>query len=1180
MESPNTPPKNNSTAMFRIINSLYKVFQRKGCNFPVPHKKSEHDVDDLFPLPFLSTKFKNNKSTEDRLRKAVRQWTNMIIYNFNSLNVKKRNLNCSIPHSEHQPSHCQQRAIHAISEDVRSFLQKVRLEDSCPTELVRDFIRAKGPTTNSYTDFNNEPAQKIENVDKIDLPKQGPGIKSEVWMRTLDPLMKRFIQDPESFISNTDAIPDTKMHADDDIQRKLVDKLVNGGYASWEEESFCYPSSSGCFQVAKNNESDMSRLILNLSNVNKLWERPIDEEHDIHAEARRCNRLPSPEDIKWVVFPIYNQNGSTSEVVVTKMDVQSAFYNLECPSQLRKFFSLTCASPELCTTYPKEAGELKQTFKVCFNRLPMGFIFSVFCMQAFTSSLSLNHIDDHRVITKTRVTRPPFAGVVIDDWFCASTNSKEDTAILTRWWSDTQASWRNNSLPTKDSKNQFMQSNCELLGWMLEKTGKFGLSARKLWHIVLPSFYLLGKFKSHGGLRSRLVGKQVSASLPNRLSLSLFDESFKVYEQVDKCIAWTKEQIKECLAWTLMCPFLNFNLKAQYNHWVSISDAARHATLLEPKKGRPVRTTPALAHGLGGGYGFLENVESLATTFACSRNEVPSLNTIYQQHQSEEEKQEHKKLTLNPVRWPTREPFWRCSLSIAYYCDQIICIGEMRGIRLTLSGRAYWASSCSDTDDVTKPYRGGRVMLCTDSSPCMYALTKGRSSCKGLNQEIRLIFINSIICHEQYLVAYIASSANWWADGKSRQPLFKYINKLRQQKRQHSNKPTPANHHDPSLHQSFDATCGYPGEGPNNQANQDSDGGDTEDEYGHEQQQADWALLEKELQTLGLKKETSKRYSAKIKEFEKWCIDTDRHVPDYRDEDEVDLLVSLFLLHRRSIGYAPSSALLSGLRASHPKLRLPYAGRVFGKASYEWRAKPALPFDYNHVLAICGKAAAQKQWGFLISNACMWLGFLRCSESLRLTPGDLCFISEQSHLKLVISLKSSKTSKNRPDSILVDEEHLVPLVRMLQDAVSKLQEFKLRGRTKTKKLVDRFNQQPMNNMTYQKFRTRYNDLLTYFALDKQSLADNSALPSVTRGLGFRSHSMRRGRCVDCLIRKQDTQSIMLRGRWADIKSFRRYASCSLGILVASSKTGNSKFSEYMKIGQKIIEKYKVTGRVD
>lgn len=352
-----------------------------------------------------------------------------------------------------------------------------------------------------------------------------------------------------------------------------------------------------------------------------------------------------------------------------------------------------------------------------------------------------------------------------------------------------------------------------------------------------------------------------------------------------------------------------------------------------------------------------------------------------------------------------------------------------------------------------------------------------------------------------------------------------------------------------------------------------SDSGDTDD--GGYDCTADLETLEKELKGLGLAPKTAERYSHAVDQFHDWCRTAGKPIPD--DSETIDLFCALYLVDRRNRGFAPSSAVVSGLRSTRPGLQLPYTLRIIAVTTRAWKVRPALPFDEDMVLAICAKACARKEWSWLVTNLAMWIAYLRVSEALRLKPSDISILDNDT--KVIFSLPSSKTSANRPDSVLIDgvrDPSMVPWIKMLKDALQKLAQSRLRGRVNTEKLRRRFEGSLINGMSYTKFSARYNELFEYFGADRAGLNNCSSLPAVTRGLTFRSHSMRRGRCTDALCRGHSIESIMIEGRWQHLKSFRRYCAASLACLVSTEKlaANNSKLREYMDLGRGIRAQYR------
>lgn len=794
------------TLMFRIVQELVNIFKAKGCDFPVPTEQCGYDQP-IFPLPFLSTKVKNKIATSSRLYKASRQWANLLVYHFNSQHClprhnNKKNRNTIHPYSQKLPSAAQKRVLTSLERDCRLFIERALKDDISSSALIEEFIEGKGTGGNDYLEFSNEPAQRIVDPHDIDLPpvEATGGIPQSEWAASQNPLMRKFLDCPSDFITGDESeVKDTKMLASPETARALVDKLADAGLVQWLPSSQCYPAASGAFCVSKSNSSDLKRLIINLKSVNSLWEKP-GPKGDLHHEAASHDRLPNPEDLKFLLFPLKKKDGSPSSILINKADVSAAFYNLSVESQLQSYFSLAVQSPEKCASYPSLAGANGESFKACFSRLPMGFIFSVFAVQTYITRVSISNVEPQQILTKGRTTRGPAAAVIIDDVF--SLAAEEDREVLLKWWEHTQEQWRKSKIPTQTKKNCLAAVNQELMGWLLEKSGRYGLSTVRLQKLIIPSLHLMSKYLVSTRLRSRVVGKMVGASLARRQMLALFDHSFGCYTDDKPVSSWTNIILQEHLCFILYAPFAWVSLTLPYSCHVMVSDAARQRSRLDPSKGRSGPGSEdglRMCIGMGAGYGFVcpAVVEKICVEHVPGRDEMPVLNSIYAQYASAQELEDLEKLPMRPVKWSTRsrptvagpEPYWFSQISCSFYSEEIIVIGEAKAMTQNIAKRLHWVNHILEDKQTDGPTRGGRVLTLVDSSPLMFAANKGRSSCRNLNFQLRLCLVYSVCANEVYHVCYIRSCDNWWADAKSRSPMFAYLNRL---KYKYSGKTCPA----------------------------------------------------------------------------------------------------------------------------------------------------------------------------------------------------------------------------------------------------------------------------------------------------------------------------------------------------------------------------------------------------
>lgn len=1145
------------TAPLKLIEKVYHVFKTKGQTFPPPSQplSDENKSRPVFPLPYSKVPKSGHSSTLGRVTVAKVQLTNMVLLLFNTVNQKFSSKNLTETqkrtyYCQHLPTSAQRRLISNVESRVEVFLNDLvaqMVDGHLPCELVRRICKAEGLSHQGYLQSAQPTAQWITKIEDIDLPKLDPScppIPKAVWKESLPPLLRDFVDRPESYITErNEIVNNTTNMCEPAVARDLIDRLCDEGLITWMDKSKVYDRVSGVFGVSKASGHKV-RLIVNLSEVNKLWSGG-----ELHAEARRNDPLPTTEDFRYLVFD-NTESQQEFSVIINKQDVSTCFYNLESGSELGKYFQLDCQNPKRCRTYPEGLKNLNLV--PTFNRIPMGYLYSVFIVQSFIKD-TCSALPPEMNLATNRISRPPVYSSIIDDVFAAASN--DDRPILVRWYDLVKRRWKKVDLPSQELKNSPQLEDQELLGWLLSRRGHFGLAPKKLYSIMVFSCYLMGRFKTSGSMRAKLLGKCVNASLSRRQLLSLFSSSsFDCYQQTDQLLPWSSSALSEMLAWFLLVPWSYMDLTRKYSPWVMISDACRTQVDLNGSGYK-------YHHGIGAGYGWHPptQVESLVLSHHIGSRKHPKRITVFPEHILENEEEEHSKLLVS-IDFGRYEPYWYSTTCLAYPDNAPVAVAELRGSRINLESRLSWASSIDEGVATTarqakgRPQRGGRVAVCTDNSAALFSASRGRSSCVLLNREIRKILCFSILNSEDYFFLYINTHLNWWSDRLSRSKIYRAPK---------SNSRRGGDHN--RFHGVRVGEASRPG--PPDSDSSDSDPGIVSDDHA-----SDWEYLDKRLRTLGLDPRTAARYNSAVEAFESWLSEEDRRWPNCTEN--LDLLVAIYQLDRHDRGLAPSANLICGLRSRNPNLRLDYSKRVLSKSKIEWIERPALPFLLSHVHAMIAKFAAERDWAYLCGICLMWMGYLRCSEMLSLSRSDLSFIENPngSH-DLIISLRSSKVSKRRHDSILVSASRHGSMILLLQDALSKLELEKLRGRTPTERLRDRISHRPIIDHNYNKFRTNLNKKLDYFGLSLNDLKKDSKLRPTLQGLQFSSHSFRRGQATFAAMHdKLEISKILLEGRWKSVDSFRRYLTQSLAILVAVD-VGNDKLVEYSNLGSATLKKY-------
>ena len=257
------------------------------------------------------------------------------------------------------------------------------------------------------------------------------------------------------------------------------------------------------------------------------------------------------------------------------------------------------------------------------------------------------------------------------------------------------------------------------------------------------------------------------------------------------------------------------------------------------------------------------------------------------------------------------------------------------------------------------------------------------------------------------------------------------------------------------------------------------------------------------LRFIGLKPKTLKCYENALRAFFHYLDEENLSIPTKRSK--LDQLLAQFLEHLylddRPITYAGHT--MSAFRRFYPQLRykLPLAKQYFSNWRNVHVSQQAVPMPAALALAIAGVAVECHQF----------LGFLRTSEMTSLEWRKISF--KVSTGQIVLALPSTKTSKNKEESIVLADYRVCLLLECLH-------------RHSTTERV--WPQSPPV------FRRQLAEILDYLQL---------------RDAAFSAYSIRRGGATHAFSEGIAMDKLVIKGRWQNAKTARIYLDSGRAALV-------------------------------
>ncbi len=263
---------------------------------------------------------------------------------------------------------------------------------------------------------------------------------------------------------------------------------------------------------------------------------------------------------------------------------------------------------------------------------------------------------------------------------------------------------------------------------------------------------------------------------------------------------------------------------------------------------------------------------------------------------------------------------------------------------------------------------------------------------------------------------------------------------------------------------------------------------------------------------IGLKPKTLKCYENALRAFFHYLEEENIPIPTKRSR--LDHLIAQFLEHLylddRPITYAGHT--MSAFRRFYPQLRykLPLSKQYFSNWRNVHVSQQATPMPAKLALALAGVAVQCNQLSFACLVLVGFLGFLRTSEMTSLTWTKISFDVPSG--QIILALPSTKTSKNKEESIVLSDHRVCLLLELLASTQA----------------TDR-----LWNASTCVFRRQLAEVLSFFQLESS----------------FSAYSIRRGGATHAFTEGISMDQLVIKGRWQNAKTARIYLDSGRAALV-------------------------------
>ena len=530
----------------------------------------------LFPLPVIFPEFEG--SCEPGL--AAMKSREVAIGCWQALGAAAANklYGCSLDGTLRKPGKVHRAAFKVLSDRIGRFLDGSSQFDLDFSKICSELKERKI----SYT--GEEIAQPVAlSVEQIEtgLPPIGHGGSVEL-VKFLKGRTRYLMENPLECVLPEKEWGSSPLQARVHIRRgeelKLFGLLESRGVIKWVPADTAFATSrgpilNGLFGVVKqgrftSTQLPVLRVIMNLIPANSILSI-------IHGDI---NCLPSASS--WIPLVISEQG----ELCMSQGDMSCAFYLFSVPSQWQTFMCFNF------TTDGSSIGLQKGTlYRPACLVLPMGWSSSVGVMQQASREILLSFgFPPHLELKKgsplpswfTQVleaTTPDRAWwqVYLDNFMAADAEGQGCQSVNGHLQSLAMRAWESAGILSAEDKQVLSSTEVVELGVRLDGSrGLLGVSPERLLKTLLASVYFLQKPRWDKKLAQIILGRWVFVLQFRRAGMGCLSRSRETVES-----PWPNPQQvlrlhREVLALMCLAPLLQTDLKAEYDHVVSCSDAS------------------------------------------------------------------------------------------------------------------------------------------------------------------------------------------------------------------------------------------------------------------------------------------------------------------------------------------------------------------------------------------------------------------------------------------------------------------------------------------------------------------------------------------------------------------------------------------------------------------------------
>lgn len=266
---------------------------------------------------------------------------------------------------------------------------------------------------------------------------------------------------------------------------------------------------------------------------------------------------------------------NAGEVVTIGMaDLKDAFYHLELPSALRKFFCL----PSILTKHLSEAGiPISSRQRVVTPRLrvvPMGWSHALYLCQRLHERLVLHsglpsdlRLQDRRPVTGSECLHLQY----VDNLVVLGSNQQR----VEQSFREAVTVLRNSGLQVHEV--EMGQDGAQILGWEVTSDAIMRPTNKRFWKVRCAIRGLLRRGRASARQLERLLGHCCFLSLARRESLSVFGQAYTFVRRFSGCVdekpLWPSIR-REFDIWDGILPLIYCDLTAPWSENVLAVDAS------------------------------------------------------------------------------------------------------------------------------------------------------------------------------------------------------------------------------------------------------------------------------------------------------------------------------------------------------------------------------------------------------------------------------------------------------------------------------------------------------------------------------------------------------------------------------------------------------------------------------